>query len=80
MRDSICSATEHTRWRLSPGLASDMLEQACHLYQHVETWLIAFGVEVCCSALKVQVRELTRDKLGVTADVSAVVEVNGHSP
>ena len=55
-----------------------MLERACRLYQHVETWLIAFGVVVCCSALKVQVRELTRDKLGITADVSAVVEVNGH--
>ena len=38
------------------------------------------GVVVCCSPLKVQVRELTRDKLGITADVSAVVEVNGHSP
>ena len=38
------------------------------------------GVVVWSSALKVQVRELTRDKLGITADVSAVVEVNGHSP
>ena len=56
-----------------------MLERACRLYQHVETWLIAFGVVVCDSALKVQVRALTRDKLGITTDVSAVAEVNGHS-
>ena len=77
---------ERTRWRLPLGLAPDVLGTRRVLHKPVEflstrrNLVDCTGVVESSSALKVQVLELTLDTLGVAADVSAVVEVNGHSP